>query len=35
MSEEIKNLKFRFCVAQTLYTLAQDKRVEIEVLNVW
>lgn len=35
MSKEIKSLRFRFCVAQTLYNLVKNKRVEVEVLIVW
>jgi hypothetical protein len=35
ISKEVKNLKFRFCVAQTLYNLVAGKTVEIEVLIVW
>ena len=30
MSKETKNLKFRFFVAQTLYNLVKDKRVEMK-----
>jgi hypothetical protein len=35
MSKGIRNLRFRFFVAQTLYNLVKDKRVGIEVLIVW